>query len=147
MADALASEELPAASPHPVVVGVTGASGSILGFRLVRELLAAGCAVELILSEKSRQVIADELAFRLSGKEAEKIQRIADFLKLSAPQAARLRLYENHRLDAPAASGTHRTRGMAIAPCSMGTLGRIAAGIGDNLIARAADVTLKERRP
>lgn len=136
-----------ASQGKPLLVGITGASGSILGLRLVRALLAAGVAVGLILTEKSRQVIADELPLRLGGKEEEKIARIAQFLTLTDAQTALLRLYENHRLDAPPASGTFRTRGMVIAPCSMGTLGRIAAGISDNLIARAADVTLKECRP
>ncbi len=131
----------------PLVVGITGASGSIIGFRFVRELLTMGVPVELVMTEKSLQVIFDELQLRVAGSsEEDKSRQIAEYLGLS-PEAGRLlKVYGNHRLDAPPSSGTHLTRGMVIIPCSMGTLGRIAAGIGDNLVARSADVTMKESR-
>lgn len=130
----------------PIVIGITGASGSILGLRLVRELLKLEQTVELVMTEKAYPVIFEELQLKVSGDEAEKAAAILAYLKLSPTFNTQLKVYGNNRLDAPPSSGTHLTQGMVIIPCSMGTLGRIAAGIGDNLVARAADVTLKEHR-
>ena len=135
-----------ALSQAPLVVAITGASGSVIGFRFVKIALEMGIPVELVMTEKSLQVIYEELEYKVSGAtEEEKAQRLLQHLGL--PTDAPLRFFGNHRLDAPPASGTHLTRGMVIVPCSMGTLGRIAAGIGDNLVARSADVCLKEGRP
>jgi len=132
---------------HPVVVGITGASGSVIGFRLVRTLLTMAISVELVMTEKSLQVIFDELHIKLSGSsEAEKVAKVIAYLGLPEETAGLLRIFGNQQLDAPPSSGTHLTRGMVVIPCSMGTLGKIAAGIGDNLVVRAADVTLKENR-
>jgi 4-hydroxy-3-polyprenylbenzoate decarboxylase len=131
----------------PLIVGITGASGSILGFRLVKELLLLDQPVELIMTEKSHQVVFEEIQLKVSGKDsAEKSEQIVAFMDLPPEKASLLNVYGNHRLDAPPSSGTHLTKGMVIIPCSMGTLGRIAAGIGDNLVARSADVTMKENR-
>ena len=146
---------------RPVVVGITGASGSILGFRLIQELLYLNQTVELVMTEKSHPVIFEETGLKLAGPD--KAFQVFQYLqKLSSQKSSpnsqtpemdseslkkRLRVFENSRLDAPPASGTHLTRGMAIIPCSMGTLGRIANGITDTFAARAADVSLKERRP
>ncbi len=143
---------LPAPNPAdtaPVVVGITGASGSIIGFRFIKVLLQLGIPVELVMTEKSLQVTHDELGYKVSGaNEAAKAASILTEIGLDVDTYSPLfRFYGNHRLDAPPASGTHLTRGMVIIPCSMGTMGRIAAGIGDNLVARSADVTLKENRP
>lgn len=129
----------------PIVVGITGASGSVLGFRLVQVLLEIGESVELVMTEKSLQVIFEELSLKIGGGD-EKVGHVLQHLNLPAEYAERFRIYGNHRLDAPPSSGTHLTRGMAIIPCSMGTLGRIANGITDNLVSRAADVTMKEHR-
>ncbi|HEY9745663.1 MAG TPA: UbiX family flavin prenyltransferase [Oculatellaceae cyanobacterium] len=131
-------------SPKPIVVGITGASGSVLGFRLIEELIRLEQTVELVMTEKSLQVILEETGLKVGG--ADKSLTIIRHLGLPDERASQLRVFENHRLDAPPASGTHLTRGMVIIPCSMGTLGRIANGITDNLAARAADVTLKESR-
>jgi flavin prenyltransferase len=131
----------------PVVVGVTGASGSILAFELVKQLLLLAIPVELVMTEKSHQVTFDELELRVTGKDsAEKALQLVQYMQLPVEKAALLSVYPNHRLDAPPSSGTHLTRGMVVIPCSMGTLGRIAAGIGDNLVSRSADVTIKESR-
>jgi flavin prenyltransferase len=131
----------------PVVVGVTGASGSILAFELVKQLLLLDVPVELVMTEKSHEVTFDELQLKVTGKNsAEKATQLIAYMALPPEKAGLLSVYPNHRLDAPPSSGTHLTRGMVIIPCSMGTLGRIAAGIGDNLVARSADVTIKEQR-
>lgn len=129
---------------RPVVVGITGASGSVLGFRLIEELLRLDQPVELIMTEKSYQVVFTETGLKVAGPD--KALTVLRHLGLPDSEAARLKVYENNRLDAPPSSGTHLTRGMAVIPCSMGSLGRIACGITDTLVARAADVTLKEGR-
>jgi len=133
-----------APKPKPVVVGITGASGSVLGFRLIEELILLDQVVELVMTEKSYQVIFEETGFKVSGQD--KALRIIQHLNLPENRAQQLQVFENNRLDAPPSSGTHMTQGMVVIPCSMGTLGRIANGITDTLVARAADVTLKEHR-
>lgn len=131
----------------PIVVGITGASGSIIGFQCIKTLIKLNIPVELVMTEKSLQVIFDELQLKITGaSEQEKVQTVLNHIGLP-DQTDMLNIYGNQRLDAPPSSGTHLTRGMIIIPCSMGTLGRISAGIGDNLVARSADVTLKEGRP
>lgn len=132
----------------PVVVAITGASGSILGFTLVKVLLQLFVPVELIVSSHSFQVIAEEMQLTLpSGGEGQQ-EAVLNYLKLEPEEYARfLTCYSNRDIGAAPASGTHLTRGMVIIPCSMTTLGKLAAGISDNLVARAGDVTLKERRP
>ncbi len=143
----MSSAPLPAQPQNPnkpVVVGITGASGSVLGFRLIEELLLLNQRVELVMTEKSYQVIFEETGLKIGGQD--KAQRVIQHLNLPTERVEQLRVYENNRLDAPPSSGTHMTHGMAVIPCSMGTLGRIANGITDTLVARAADVTLKEHR-
>jgi 4-hydroxy-3-polyprenylbenzoate decarboxylase len=125
-------------------VGNTGASGSVLGFRLIEELICLGQSVELVMTEKSYQVIFEDTGLKIGGQD--KALRVIRHMGLPEERLAQLQVYENNRLDAPPSSGTHMTLGMAVIPCSMGTLGRIANGITDTLVARAADVTLKEHR-
>lgn len=126
----------------PLVVAITGASGVVYGQRLLECLLRAGETVHLTISDSARQVIQQELglAIRLDGF------RIED---LVAP-AARLpgTVHYHHYRDwfTPIASGSFRTRGMVICPCSGGTMSAIASASNGNLIHRAADVHLKERR-
>jgi flavin prenyltransferase len=132
----------------PVVVGITGASGTVLGFRLVQALLQQNIPVELIMSEKTTLVMTEETGFQWMGSSSaqEKASQLCDYLNVPEPLTHLLKLYPNSRLDMPTASGTHLTRGMVIIPCSMGTLARIANGLSDNLLARSADVMLKENR-
>jgi 4-hydroxy-3-polyprenylbenzoate decarboxylase len=131
----------------PLVVGITGASGSILGFTLVKALLGQQIPVELVLTEKSHQVVFEELQYKVGGgSRADKSLRLLAYLGLDTALAPLLRIYQNCELDAPASSGTHLTRGMVVIPCSMGTLGRISHGISDKLVSRAADVAMKEGR-
>jgi 4-hydroxy-3-polyprenylbenzoate decarboxylase len=127
----------------PVVVAITGASGSVLGFELIRALLNLGHWVEVVLTEKAYPVIFTETGLKVSG---DKALTLLKHLGLPENWRERLCVFENNRLDASPSSGTHLTRGMVVIPCSMGTLGRIANGITDTLAARAADVTLKEGR-
>jgi len=117
-----------------IVVGITGASGSIYGKRTVEVLVANGYSVDLILSETGKKVFAYEIGIK-----------VEDFVR-ELPQE-QVNLYSPDDLFAPPSSGSYRTIGMVIVPCSAGTLGHIANGVTRNLIHRAADVTLKERRP
>jgi 4-hydroxy-3-polyprenylbenzoate decarboxylase len=124
----------PAADDRPLIVAVTGATGSVFGLTLLRRALAAGYRVELLLSRMAERVIAAE-----TGRSAD--DWIAELSALG-----RLEVRDRDDLGAGIASGSCRTLGMAVVPCSMGTLGRIAAGVSTNLIERAADVCLKEQR-
>lgn len=124
-----------------VVVGVTGASGAIYGRMLVRELLKQGHPVHLIVSRAALAVISQELGVpaRASGLCLE------EFLGYTPP-SSQITLHDDTNLTAPPASGSFRTGGMVICPCSMKTLGALASGSSATLISRAADVCLKERR-
>jgi flavin prenyltransferase len=108
------------------VIGVTGASGAIYADRLVMHLKTLGQEVHLVLTEMGRKVCAFE-GFPELASRADKV-------------------YDNGDFFAPIASGSYRHQGMVVIPCSMGTLGKIAHGIGDTLLTRAADVCLKEKR-
>lgn len=124
------------ASLPRVVLGVTGASGSIYGARLLSHLRAAGTETHLILSRTASLVSAHEgISFPKS------LPAGTEGLPGSVVRHAEEDLF------AAPASGSFRHRGMVIAPCSAGTMGRIAAGTSDTLLIRAADVCLKERRP
>ena len=118
-----------------------GASGSIYGIRLLKALLETPVDVRLIISRAGEAVLRHETDYTGS---------ITDLLKAKGAALhpdSRLKQYEPDNLFASPASGSFRHSGMVIAPCSMKTLGSIAAGIAGNLIHRAADVCLKEKRP
>lgn len=135
------------ANTAPVIVAITGATASILGFSLIKVLLQQGHSVGCIISTKSFQVIHQEMGLALPQGDG---QREAVLAAIDLPEADfghLLAVYSNKATGAAPASGTFLTRGMVIIPCSMTTLGKVAHGIADNLVCRAADVTLKERRP
>jgi len=122
-----------------IVLAITGASGAIYGLRLLEELLKDGHRVTLVASASGREVCSFETGVELGDAEALK-------QRWGLPDAD-LTLRGVNDLWAPEASGSAAPEALVIAPCSMGTVGRIAAGISGNLIERAADVMLKERRP
>lgn len=129
-----------------LVVAVTGASGSAYAVRLVEVLLRTGRTVHLTISPAAVEVLSQELE-RTVRLEPEGFEPAA----LLGPAAGGLdlsRLHYHHFRDfrAGIASGSFLTAGMAVCPCSMGTLSAIAHGASENLIHRAADVHLKERR-
>ena len=123
-----------------LTVALTGASGSIFGQRLLRALERDSRVthVNFIASENSLRVIAEEL--QLSGRS----ELIA---KLLGKPSAKIQQHTESDIGAGPASGSYPSAGMIILPCSMGTLAGIANGLASNLIERAADVSLKERRP
>ena len=126
-----------------VAVGITGASGALYAVRTVAALLAAGVRVDLVVSDFGRRLLTDEL-----GPEAA-ADRLGSYLTARygvaiAPDA--LIVHRNRDLGATIASGTSPCDAMVIVPCSMKTLAGVAHGLSRNLIERAADVALKERR-
>lgn len=127
-----------------LVVAMTGASGAPYGVRLLEILLRAGRTVHLSISPAAAEVIQQELgrAVRLEHFD------LADLLGETAGTLKTERLFYHHYRDFKAgiASGSFLTAGMAVCPCSMGTAAAIAHGLSQNLIHRAADVHLKERR-
>ena len=123
-----------------ITVAITGASGVVFGRELLRALEADErvARVHFAASENSLRVMAEEL--EVSGR--------TDLLtKLLGGEARKTIQHRDSDIGAAIASGSHPSQGMIILPCSMGTLAAIANGLADSLIARAADVTLKERRP
>lgn len=124
------------------IVGITGASGVVYGQRLVEELLAAGCEVHLVVSEPARIVLNHELGWDFQPGLVETCIK-----RINGGDTGRLLVYDNREIWAPFASGSFPVRGMIVIPCSMSTLSGIAHGASNNLIERAADVMLKEKRP
>ena len=112
-----------------ILVGITGASGSVYACALIQALRSLSVDVTAVVSEMGARVLAYECGVTL-----EELSRMAD-------------VSDNGDLFAPAASGSFPCGGMVIVPCSMHTLGAVANGLGDTLLLRAAMVTLKERRP
>ena len=123
-----------------LTVALTGASGAILGRELLRALEADDrvTRVHFVASENALRVLAEELDIAGRNGLVEKL--------LGAPPAKTLQ-QSDADIGAPIASGSYPSNGMIVLPCSMGTLASIANGLADSLIARAADVTLKECRP
>jgi len=115
--------------PLRLIVGITGATGAIFGVRLLEVLRATKVETHLIVSKWGAHTLAEETAYSL-----DRVRQLATFSYAAADQGA------------PISSGSFLTSGMVIAPCSARTLAAIATGQGDNLIHRAADVVLKERR-
>ncbi len=114
---------------EPILVAITGASGAIYGIETLRLLKAIGHPAHLILSEVGRRTIEIETDVSI-----DKVKALADVVHANKDQAACV------------SSGSYRTKGMLIAPCSIKTLSGIANSYAENLIIRAADVTLTERR-
>lgn len=112
-----------------LIVGITGASGSIYGIRLLEILKNSGVETHLIVSKWGARTMLHETDYTL-----EQVQQLASFH------------YSPNDQGAAVSSGSFLTQGMIVAPCSMRTLAAIAGGQGDHLIHRAADVILKERR-
>jgi flavin prenyltransferase len=117
-----------------LILALTGATGAGFGVAVAKRLAASPRVgeVTLLLSPTGRRCLLDETGMR-----------VEDLLALSPA----FRHLDERNLGADISSGSHRHDGMVIVPCSAGTLGRIASGVSEGLVSRAADVTLKERRP
>ncbi|MFH1382208.1 MAG: UbiX family flavin prenyltransferase [Chloroflexota bacterium] len=113
----------------PLIVGISGATGSIYGIRLLEVLRQAKVETHLIISKTGEQIIEHETTYKVS-----EVRKLASFC------------YDIDDLSACISSGSFLRDGMVVAPCSMKTMSAIAYSIADNLLVRAADVTLKERK-
>ena len=131
-------------APRTVTLAFTGASGMPYGLRLLECLVAAECRVWLVYSAAAQVVAKQEcgLAFPVQPRDATRF-----FSERCRAREGQLVVYGREDWMAPAASGSNPADAMVVCPCTMGTLGAIAHGLADNLIERAADVMLKERRP
>lgn len=112
-----------------IIIGITGASGVIYGIELLKELAKRDIETHLIISDSGKENIALETHYSVRD-----VESMAD------------KVYENADLAAPLASGSFLTNGMIVAPCTIKTLAGIAYSYAENLLIRAADVTLKEKR-
>lgn len=126
-----------------VAVAFTGASGLPYGLRLVECLIGAGVRVWLLYSQAAQIVARQELDFVLSAQPREAQRLLAERFGGAEGQ---LRVFGREDWNAPLASGSNPPDAYVICPCSMGTLAKVAAGIADDLVCRAADVALKEGR-
>jgi 4-hydroxy-3-polyprenylbenzoate decarboxylase len=115
--------------PRRLIVALTGASGTIFGVRLLQKLRGTGIETHLVMSRWAARTLVHETPYT-----PEQVQQLADVVHPLGDQGASI------------SSGSFITMGMVVVPCSARTLAAIAHGIGDNLIHRAADVVLKERR-
>ena len=126
----------------PIVVAITGASGAPYGVRLLEVLLASGREIHLSISPSGQAVIGEELGRQID------LDRFSldELLGGNPPASCRIHYHHYKNLMAPIASGSFLTAAMVICPCSGSTLAAVAHAMGENLIHRAAEVHLKERR-
>jgi len=131
-------------SRRSIAMAITGASGAIYATRTMAALLERGCHLEVVISDYGRRLLRDELG------EAASVDKLSDYLVSRYGGDVRrgtTTLHSNKDLGAKIASGSQDCQGMVVVPCSMKTLAGIAHGLSRNLVERAADVMLKERRP
>ncbi len=131
-------------APRIVTLAFTGASGMPYGLRLLECLLAAECRVYLLYSSAAQVVAKQECGLTIPAQPREAARFFAERL---GARDGQITVFGRDDWMAPVASGSNPADAMAICPCTVGTLGAIAGGLADNLIERAADVMLKERRP
>ena len=121
---------MPDSRPRRLVIAITGATGAVYGVRLLQQLAATkGIETHLVISDAANLTLHQEV-----GMQRRDVEALADVV------------HKNRDVGASIASGSFQSDGMIVAPCSMKTLAAVALGLSDNLIARAADVVLKERR-
>jgi 4-hydroxy-3-polyprenylbenzoate decarboxylase len=124
------------------ILAITGATGPVIGLRVLRELARAAEA-HVIISRQSFSIIRDEASVDLSAENAAAVE-----IKLRKyARSKNIHYYDEGNFEAPVSSGSFRTDGMLVVPCSMKSLSGIANGYANSLVERAADVTIKEGRP
>lgn len=124
------------------VIGISGASGALYAQRIIRLLVSLGHEVHLTVTAPGARLLHDEL-----GMEGVNARELAGLPEDADPKAHGLFVYNHRDIGAAIASGSFLHDGMIVVPCSSHTLAAIAQGLGENLLTRAAAVTLKERRP
>jgi flavin prenyltransferase len=130
--------------PRTITLAFTGASGAHYGLRLLECLIRAEVRVYLLISQAAQVVIKMETGLDLPARANEAESFLSERFQAAPGQ---LRVFGRQEWTAPVASGSHPAEAMVVCPCTAGTLGRLAAGLSSCLIERAADVSLKERRP
>ncbi|MEC4814087.1 MAG: flavin prenyltransferase UbiX [Scytonema sp. PMC 1069.18] len=128
----------------PLIVGITGASGLIYAVRALKFLLEADYEIELVASKSSHMVWLSEQNIRMPVEPVQ--QELFWRQQAGVEQAGKLRCHPWGDVGANIASGSYRTLGMIIIPCSMSTVAKLAGGLSSDLLERAADVQLKEGR-
>lgn len=129
--------------PKLVTLAMTGASGAAYTLRLFECLLAEGIHVQFLTSKPGQIVVGTETDLKLTGNPTRMRKTLADYFKVDESQIS---VYAKDQWSAPPASGSSVADAMVVCPCTTGSLASIAAGTSDNLIHRAADVALKERK-
>lgn len=127
----------------PVILALTGASGVQYALRLMECLVDAGTPVYLMVSKAAQIVLSMETSFSVPAKSADMERFFSDLYKATEGQ---IKVFGQEQWTAPIASGSHKALSMVVCPCTTGTLAAIANGNSDNLLERAADVMLKEKR-
>ena len=130
-------------APRTIALAITGASGAVYAMRTMAALLERECHLEVVISEFGRRLLHDELGDKAA------VPRLREYLVETYGQSAAkgtFTVLNNKDLGATLASGSHECEGMVIVPCSMKTLAGVAHGLSRNLVERAADVMLKEKR-
>lgn len=134
----------PVSTGKTVNLAFTGASGAQYGLRLLQCLVASECRVHVMISRAAQVVIATETDLKLPGSPPAMEQCLSDFANAKPGQ---VRVFGREDWFAPPASGSGEKAPLVVCPCSTGTLSALATGASNNLIERAGDVALKERRP
>ncbi len=129
--------------PRIITLAMTGASGAAYTLRLFECLLAEGIHVQFLTSTPGQIVVGTETDLKLTGNPQKMRHTLAQYFKVDESQIS---VYAKDQWSAPPASGSSVADGMVVCPCTTGSLASIAAGTSDNLIHRAADVALKERK-
>ncbi|HIK98537.1 MAG TPA: UbiX family flavin prenyltransferase [Dehalococcoidia bacterium] len=127
------------------VGGISGGSGAPYTRRVIEGLVEAGHDAKIVVTDAGRRVFEIELGIALTGDPTDDTRILTDNLDLGSGSGS-IELFDQRNVAATIASGSYECEGMVVVPCSMGTLARIATGISSNLLERAADAALKERR-
>lgn len=130
---------------HPLIIGISGASGLIYAVRTIRHLLAADYTLEVVTSKASYMVWQAESQIRMPSEPEQQEQFWRE--QAGIISQGKIHCHRFQDVGATIASGSFHTRGMVIIPCSMSTVAKIACGLSSDLLERAADVQLKENRP
>lgn len=134
---------------YPITVAISGASGTVYGLRILQFLLENNYKVDFVISESASKVAKEEISLDLSLNPHLLKEQVLSYFTVKSNNkinSAFLNVWAHNDISASISSGSYRSLGMIIVPASMGTISAIACGTSDNLITRAADVCLKERK-
>lgn len=127
----------------PIIIGICGATGIIYAFKLIEFLLQNGYKLIVVFSNNALLVTNQELGLNLSNDKDTLKQTLLSYLKIESNDD-NIEIHENNNINANIASGSFKTQGMIIVPCTMNTLASIKVGLANSLITRAADVCIKQ---